>query len=197
MKFISAPTRDDKQLREELLPAVAMIKFWQLADSVSMRLGGEADDFDIDLGGKILEVVQALPGTRMLPMPTDARKKDLRGQSQVREVDGELRYISSEHHFRRSLPGGVSPGELLLHANDHLEFPRVIIEAIRKKQGKGYADTRILCVVFDGDYSFEEDKVIDNWIDGIRSQISDFDPFESVFLVERARLVAFQVYVQQ
>jgi hypothetical protein len=69
----------------------------------------------------------------------------------------------------------------------------VIVEAIEKKHGKGYADGRSLLVVFDGDYSFEEDRIVHGWLAEIRRR-THRGAFGEILLVELARRKVFPVY---
>jgi hypothetical protein len=192
-RFHSKPTREDKHLREELLAAVAMIKYWSLDDATVMEIGGEGADFDVRLRDRTLEIVQAVPYEHLIPLPTDFTRTEIRGHRQIRKVDEKLHYVSGEHHFRHSLPYGASPFQYFLHAQDHLDFPQVIIDAIQNKQRKCYADTRTLCVVFDGDYCLENDEVIRDWIIAVQKAIDNFAPFQAVYLIDRARCKAMPV----
>ena len=82
---------------------------------------------------------------------------------------------------------------MLIHSKDQLQFPDAIVAAIHKKQKKNYADRRVLCVVVDGDYTEEDDTIIERWIGSIRTKVGR-DPFTGIFLVERARRLAFPIW---
>jgi hypothetical protein len=86
-----------------------------------------------------------------------------------------------------------SPSQYIKHARDQFQFPDALIEAINKKHTNHYADTRTLVVVLDGDYSYEEDSIIEGWIAEIR-QKTNRGSFQYVLLVERGRMKAFDVF---
>lgn len=69
----------------------------------------------------------------------------------------------------------------------------MIIEAIERKHSKRYADGRSLLVVFDGDYSFEEDRVVQGWVEEIRRRTHRGN-FGEIRLVELARRKVFPVF---
>jgi len=158
--FLDHRTRDDKRLREELLPILAVVRWLDLQDDEVIELGGETEDFDARIRGEPYEVVQALP--------------------------------EDEHEVRRSLCKGQSPYIYLKHSADHLQFPEVVIDAIDRKHEMHYSDKRHLAIAFDGDYSEEDDRVIDSWIAKVREK-SHLGRFRSILLVERARLKVFSV----
>lgn len=60
-RFLSHGTREDKQLREELLVVWAVIRHRNLSDDDAIVIGGEPEDFDALLKGEKIEIVQALP----------------------------------------------------------------------------------------------------------------------------------------
>jgi len=80
-----------------------------------------------------------------------------------------------------------------LHARDQFQFPVAIIEAIKKKQDKNYDDLRSLVVVFDGDYSFEDDRIVLGWIEEIRRQTTR-GTFKAIYLFERDRAKVFPLF---
>ncbi|EAQ81582.1 hypothetical protein DSM3645_28412 [Blastopirellula marina DSM 3645] len=69
----------------------------------------------------------------------------------------------------------------------------MIVKVIEKKHGKNYADERTLVVVFDGDYSFEDDCIVHGWVEEIRQQ-SHRGTFKEVLLVELARRKVFPIF---
>lgn len=138
--YLSHRTRDDKYLREEYLPLLAVVKHKKIADTEQIELGQEKEPWDARIGGHDLyEVTQALP-----------------------EKEHEQR--------REIAAGGQSPFTMFVHAADALQFPGVIVDAIEKKHAKEYQDARSLVVVFGGDYSSEDDEVVHHWMSLIRRQ---------------------------
>ena len=79
------------------------------------------------------------------------------------------------------------------HANDHLQFPKVIIDAIKKKHAKRYTDKRTLIVAVDGDYTGQNDAIIEGWLETIRKETS-LGAFKEILLVEVARLKVFPAF---
>lgn len=185
--YLRHETREDKYLREEYIAIQAVARHKRYPGHTTIELGDEREKWDARIAeSDLFEVVQALP--------------------------------ANEHVIRRSVAGGEArvmapvsdpepgePAELPItgplarfliqteHAYDHLQFPRVIVEAIEKKHGKKYADERTLIVVFDGDYSFEEDRIVHGWIDEIGRQ-THRGTFKEVLLVELARRKVFPVF---
>ena len=138
--YLSHKTRDDKYLREEYLPLLAVVRHKKIADTEQVELGQEKEPWDARISGHDLyEVTQALP-----------------------EKEHEQR--------REIAAGGQSPVTMFVHAADALQFPGVIVDAIEKKHAKEYQDTRSLVVVFGGDYSSEDDEVVHHWMSLIRRQ---------------------------
>jgi hypothetical protein len=138
--YLRHDTREDKYLREEHLPILAVIDYKAIPDTEQIELGNEKEPWDARVSGQDLyEVVQALP----------------LGEHQVRrEIAG----------------AGQSPVTYLIHAADHVQFPEVIVDVIEKKHKKGYMDGRSLVVVFGGDYSGEEDGVVHEWVRHVRGR---------------------------
>lgn len=173
-KSLKQEFREDKYLREEYLPILAVTHYKGCEDAETIELGEETAPWDARLNGSdILEVVQALP--------------------------------SKEHEIRKSIAGTqftevvvrtkVPRPKMAIqieHAGDHFQFPQVIVDAINKKHDKHYSDNRTLVVAFDGDYSNEDDKVVEEWLDEIRKQ-TDLGYFKEILLVEVSRLKVFPV----
>ncbi len=133
-------SRDNKYLREEHLPLLAVINYKATPDTEQIELGNEKEPWDARIGGcDLYEVVQALPA----------------GEHQVRCE------IAS---------GGQSPVTYLTHAADHHQFPGVIVDAVEKKHKKAYTDCRSLVVVFSGDYCGEDDEVVHGWVRHVQGQ---------------------------
>jgi hypothetical protein len=161
--YLRHATREDKYLREEHLPVLAVIDYKAIPDTERIELGNEKEPWDARIGGcDLYEVVQALP-------------KD-------------------EHQVRREIAsGGQSPVTYLTHAADHLRFPGVIVEMVQQKHEKGYTDCRSLVIVFGGDYSGEDDEVIQSWIQQVREQTTR-GTFKEILLVELDRRKVFPLF---
>jgi hypothetical protein len=156
-------TNPHKYLREEYLPIMAVLNERRVPEDQQIELGDEKQNWDARIAEAELWEV------------VQAVPKD-------------------EHAIRLEIAsGGASPATYLEHSQDHLQFPRVIVEAIESKQAKRYADQRTLIVAFDGDYSFEDDDVIRGWIEEVR-RVSSRRTFKNILLVERARLKVFKVF---
>ena len=67
------------------------------------------------------------------------------------------------------------------------------MDALESKHSKGYSDGRSLVVVFGGDYSGEEDEVIDRWIHYVRAR-TEKKSFKEILLVELDRLKVFSLF---
>lgn len=161
--YLRHDTRDDKYLREEHLPLLAVIDFKLIPDTNMIEIGNEKEPWDACINGSdIYEIVQALP--------------------------------AKEFEVRRAIAsGGQSPAMYFQHAADHLQFPRVIIDMIAKKQRKEYSDNRSLVIVFGGDYSGEDDDVIEGWIREVRRETTRGD-FKEILLVELDRMRVFTLF---
>jgi len=99
----------------------------------------------------------------------------------------------AEHEIRRQLLGGVPPFVYTEHAQDHVQFRQVIIDAIELKHSKDYTDSRTLIVAFDGDYSFEMDENVHRWVAAVREKTRR-GAFKEILLVEVARRKVFPVF---
>lgn len=160
--YLKHESREDKQLREEMLAVSAIVKHRALDDDAEIEIGGEKHSYDACVAGELIEITQALP--------------------------------KYEHEIRKAIATGpTTPSQYIKHARDQFQFPDALIEAINKKHTKHYADTRTLVVVLDGDYSYEEDSIIEGWIAEIR-QKTNRGSFQYVLLVERGRMKAFDVF---
>ena len=154
-----------KMYREECLPLYAVLKYLVVPDDVAIELGNETQTWDARLGdGRVIEVTKAFPG----------------GQAGA-IYDQQLR------------AGKASAGQHWERSKDHLLFPDAIKQALEAKQAKAYGDGRILVVAFDGDYSFEEDSVVQGWVETLSAQCGKGD-FSQVLLAEVGRNKAFRLF---
>jgi len=185
--YLQHKDRSDKYLREEYIAIHAVVRYQRYAGGEEIELGDEKQGWDAWIAGReIFEVAQALP----------------EGEYEIRRAiaSGSASLMLPVHS-----PNPDEPVELPLtgplavsllqaqHARDHHQFPTAIITAIEKKHRKKYADTRTLIVVFDGDYSFEDDQTIAKWIEEIHRQTTR-GTFKAIYLVERDRAKVFPVF---
>jgi hypothetical protein len=99
-----------------------------------------------------------------------------------------------EYEIRKAVAAGQAGPEMqFAHAGDHLQFPDVIVRAITSKHAKNYTDQRTLIVSFDGDYSFEDDDLIGDWVQAVR-QRTIRGAFKAILLVELARRKVFPLF---
>lgn len=164
--YLRHETREDKYLREEYLAVLAVIDHKGIPESEQVELGNEKEPWDARIGGRDLYEV-----VQALP--------------------------NGEHQVRREIAsGGLSPATYLTHAANHLQFPGVIVNVIEKKHKKQYTDHRSLLVVFGGDYSGEDDAVVQKWIEQVRSQTTR-GAFKEVLLVELDRRKVFALFPEE
>ena len=156
-------TNPNKRLREEYLPILAVLNAKGWADDLEIELGDDRQTWDASLSNG-----QILEVVQALP--------------------------KYEHEIRLEIALGNSSKEIHdKHAEDHDEFPEAIVRAIKSKVAKNYPEHRILIVAFDGDYSFEDDAVIEGWLPTIGDQ-TVLGNFGEVLLVERDRLKVFRLF---
>jgi hypothetical protein len=184
--YVKKKSRPDKYLKEEYLPMLAVIRYKGITDTATIELGDEKQPWDARVNGTDLyEVIQALP-----------------------ENEHEIRKATAGE-ARTTLPIDVPAGgkekrkpvtpvtaQMVLHiqhAGDHLQYLGVVIDAIKQKHEKRYTDDRTLVVAVDGDYTAEDDAVIERWLTAIRQQ-TDRGTFKEVLLIDVARLKAFKVF---
>jgi hypothetical protein len=161
--FLNHKTPADKQLREEYLPLLAVLNAMQVPDNSQFELGDKTETWD----GR-------LDGTHLFEV-VQALPKD-------------------EYEIRKAIASGGASLEIqIAHAYDHHQFPQAMIDAIKKKHDKNYTDTRTLIVVADGDYTFEDDNVIEGWLAEVRRQTS-LSTFREILLIELARLKVFKIF---
>lgn len=185
--YLRHETREDKYLREEYVAIQAVIHHKGYPGHAEIELGDERETWDARINGNdLFEVVQALPANEHV-----IRRSVAGGESKVMAP-----VIDSETDEPAELLLTGLPARILIqmeHAYDHLQFPRVIVEAIEKKHRKQYTDLRTLVVVFDGDYSFEEDRIVHKWVEEI-CQRTHRGAFKEVLLVELCRRKVFNVF---
>jgi hypothetical protein len=185
--YLQHKTREDKYLREEYLAIQAVVRHRAYPGETEIELGDEKKPWDARIGGTdLLEIVQALPADEHV-----IRKAVAGGQAKIM-----VPVPNPEPGEPVELPVTGPLARFLIHAEhayDHFQFPRVIIEAIEKKHAKQYTDERTLVVVFDGDYSREEDRVVRGWVDEVR-QRTHRGVFKEVLLVELARRKVFPLF---
>jgi hypothetical protein len=185
--YLRHDTREDKYLREEYLAIQGVLRHKGYPGDTKIELGDEREKWDARVGGvDLFEVIQALPADEHV-----IRKSVAGGEAKIM-----VPVSNPEPGEPKALPLTGPLARLMIqaeHAYDHFQFPSVIIEAIEKKHGKNYSDLRTLVVVFDGDYSFEEDRIIHEWVEEIRRR-SRLGGFKEILLVELARRKVFPLF---
>jgi len=186
LDYASQKTRSDKYLREEYVPILAVLKHKCISDTETIELGDEKEEWDARVNGvELYEIAQALPAEEHL------MRKSVAGDSRTSMEVGNLK---SGQLKKMEIVGVAAQIALLLkHANDHQQFPRVIIDAIQKKHERAYADKRSLFVAVSGDYSFEDDAVVEGWISEIR-KATTLGNFIEIAIVEVERQKVFSVF---
>lgn len=161
--YLKHRTREDKYLREEYLPILAVINHKSIPESEQIELGNETEGWDARISAtELFEVVQALP--------------------------------EDEYQTRREIAsGGASITTYIKHAADHHQFPDAVVDAIKSKHKKGYTDSRSLVVVFSGDYSSEQDDIVNGWVQELRRRTTR-GSFKDILLVELDRLKVFSLF---
>lgn len=160
--YLRQKKRPDKYLREEYLAIQAVVLHKKFSGDVEIELGNEKEAWDARIGRtELFEVVQALPAEEHVIRCAVASGKAEEMLPVEEPKDGEP--------AKMPLTGPLAQFLVQVqHACDHLQFPKVIVDAINQKHDTRYIDQRTLIVVFDGDYSFEEDKVVQAWVSEIR-----------------------------
>jgi len=182
--YCRGKTAEDKALWEEYRPILAVVNYKRIRDEEIIELGKKTKTWDAMIGGRdIYEVVQALP----------KNEHELRvGGQRSFHVDGKRHTCG----FRGAIDGGFIP--FIFHINDRFQFPTVIIEKIKAKHEKKYADNRSLIVAFSGNYAIPEgidgnDSVISRWVDEIRRR-TDRGTFREILLVDQEECKVFPVF---
>jgi hypothetical protein len=160
--------RDYKYIREEHTPLYAFLKHFKINDSAILHLGSEKEVWDAKVLQEneaeiIIEITQALP--------------------------------EDDHIFRRESMNEivVDLGSRTRHQRSVDLFPDPIIRAIANKHQRNYPEKRVLLVSVMGDYTEEDDLVIDEWIKEVRVASSKGN-FSKIYLVDSARRKLFQIF---
>jgi hypothetical protein len=168
--FLKHSKREYKSIREEHIPIRAYLLREGIPLDAIIELGGEAHPFDakIRLANVAEEDSIVLEVVQALPV--------------------------NEHRVRHALVKGRMDEELRELEKEQLQsFPLPIIEAIRKKHSRSYADKRVLLVSVTGEHTGEDDKLIEEWIQVTRQNTS-LGKFVAIFLVETARYKLFKLH---
>lgn len=168
--FARHDRRDYKYMREECLPLLAYLKHFNIEMDATITVPKERGEWDgrirrRDKEDLIIEVTQALP--------------------------------SEAHWFREAMTAGfrwkLSLEERTRHQKGIDEFPTPIIDAIARKHCKNYKDSRILLVSIMGEYTDEDDAIIDEWLKDVRRR-TEIGAFSFIYLVELARYKLFKIF---
>ena len=99
-----------------------------------------------------------------------------------------------EHVVRHALvKGAMNMEQRELVMKQLQSFPQPIVEAINKKHKHAYADKRVLLVSVTGEHTYEDDKLINEWLPRIRAE-TILGNFSGIYLVETARYKIFQIH---
>ena len=168
--YTKQKTRGYKSMREEHIPIRAYILRKAIPKKAILNLGGESHDFD----AKIIW------------------NDETERYEEILEVIQAL--PEKEYVIRHALVDGIKTLEEYNISIKQIEsFPQSIIDAINKKHKKIYADKRILLVSVAGEYTYEDDKLINQWIPIIRKK-TILGNFLEIFLVETARYKIFKIH---
>jgi hypothetical protein len=164
----SEKKRDYKYFREEHIPIYAFLQHFKVHQDAVLYLGSEKETWDArvvqpDESEVIIEITQAV--------------------------------TPDNHLFRQqSTSTLVLPLEARTRHQRAIDsFPAPIVKAIAKKHGKKYAERRTLLISVMGEYTDEDDSVIDEWIREVRL-VSHLGNFNDIYLVELARKKLFQIF---
>jgi hypothetical protein len=161
--YLAHETREDKSLHEEYFAILATITYKGIADDEIIYLGNDTSEPDARMSGGHIFEV-----VQALP--------------------------NEEHEVRLEIAAGsTSPVTYFKHSADQHQFPNVIVEAIDSKHAKHYGDSRSLIVVFDGDYSFEDDRLLGDWVESVKKSTTR-GTFREILLFERSRAKIFPIF---
>jgi len=94
---------------------------------------------------------------------------------------------------RKGLSKGLCSTEIWYHIQDEIYFPDVIVKSIQLKQKKIYPEKRILLVSVLGEYTYESDDRIFQWVSQIR-RTTDRGQFAGIYLVDVSRLKIYSIF---
>ncbi|MCP1289677.1 hypothetical protein NK214_05680 [Chromobacterium sp. S0633] len=162
VSFLTHKSKDAKQFRDELTAIYGFVRTTNVPESCDIKIGGEAENFDAQIGGTILVVVRALP--------------------------------DNAHEIRRQVAHGSAPESLYTSRASYSseKLALMLLNALQKKQGKHYSDTRTLLISVDGEDTQEDDELVSNAIVIFR-QTATIEPFTAVWMVESGRRIAFRL----
>lgn len=157
-------------MREEHAPIRAYLRRKGIPLDGVIELGGEAQDFDAKLSFKI--------GEQHIECTLEIVQALAKGAHKIRLAiaNGRMNPETWEEEIRQINT-----------------FPQPIINAIRAKQDKRYADTRVLLVSVLGEVTCENDAIIERWLREVRSK-TVLGSFSEIYLVEIARSRIFQIH---
>lgn len=162
-RFLCHKDRANKLFRDEATAIYSFLKSPKIPGETEIVVGGEAQDFDARVGDVILEVVRALP--------------------------------TGDHLIRNSLAQG-GKGEKSFQIRDEftpMRLQALIVDAIKSKHAKHYADRRTLLVSINGEDSQEEDVLINEAIQGVRQETC-IGNFSAIWLVESSRFTCYCIF---
>lgn len=159
--FHSNKYRGNKYLREEFIPLFYFLKSTKISDDILVKLGVQDENYDAKLTGKgcelIIEITMACPKNDYLLMSI----------------------VSRSFH-------GRFPLKTMAYLKKEIDsIPSKIIESIQKKHDKDYKDERVLLVVVQPDYTYQnEDYIIEEIVREVReSMVSGRGNFIEIFVL--------------
>ena len=168
-RFLKQEYRAYKFTREEDLPMLAFLRYYDIDPDAEIIPGREGAPIDFQIihnDGSIMEIEV----TQAVPLAA-------------------YRY----RHAMADFPFKLPLHQRTLHQIAKDQFPKPIIEAINRKHENNYQNNPILLVSIQGDYTDEDDAIIEKWIPWIREK-SHLKRFSHIFLIELARRKVFQLF---
>ena len=161
--YIRHKGRINKEIHEEWVPILALLRHLDVPDSTSLCLGGTKERWDAKVGESLfIEVSRAAP-----------------------EDDHRFRQMMADDGFR-------TIADMWRHALSQQKVCDIVIERINAKIKKDYPTGTILVISVSGYATSEDDGIVVNWLPRIRELVS-LGGFSSIYLVEEARRKAFQI----
>ena len=161
--FIRHKSQLDKEIHEEWIAILALLRHLDVPNETSLRLGGKKERWDAKIGESLfIEVSRAAP-----------------------DNDHKFRQMMADGGYRTIV-------DRWRHALSQQRVCDVVIERINAKLEKKYPQGTILVISVSGDATNEDDNVVESWLPRIRKSVS-LGGFSSIYIVEEARQKAFQI----
>ena len=161
--YIRHKNQFDKEIHEEWIAILALLRHLNISDDTSLCLGGKKERWDASVGDSFfIEVSRAAP-----------------------EDDHKFRQMMADGGFKTII-------DMWRHALSQQKVCNIIIERIKAKLKKDYPEGTILLISISGDATNEDDDVVEGWLPRIRESVS-LGGFSSIYIVEEARRKPFQI----